>query len=581
MTIRSLLISKKTAQYLVLVLPLLIGMAFHQKIRSTYTAITKQQQTPLATLLEQGQDLYKKDAADKAIQLYTRALKTDAGILTALIDYGIALASQEKYAQAVPFFQTAVTIEPRNPVTQVQTGMCLAHVQRHEEALEHFQKALALSPNSCEAHLQMSKSLVALKKLDAALEHAQKAVHQEPKHILARMNLGFVYNERGELEKAIEQYKTVLTINPHFASALYNTGYSLKIAGHMQEAIPYLEKAIAARPNHVDSHIALSHVYWSLGDFAHAWKEYEWRWKMFPQDPRPLTIPAWDGTADLHDKKILLYTEQGMGDTLQFIRFAKNIKQRGAHVTCKIQKPLMKLLSTYPYVDTFVTEYPADLSKFDYQAPLLSMPGLLKITPQTLPTEMPYLTVDKNLVEFWRQKISGDKKFKIGLCWHVDPIHEKDKSPISRRSVPVDQFAQVINSNSVTVYSLQKINGVDQLKNLPADFNFSMATFDPHFDEVHGRFMDSAALIANLDLIITVDTSIAHLAAGLGKETWVLLPVSPDCRFSLGTCSMPWYPTMRLFRQKKAFDWSGALQEVKVALRKKVSAFEQAHKFNS
>lgn len=578
MNIRTALTGKKTAQYAVLLLPLVLGIAFHQQLHSLYTHATAPSQQKIASLLSQGQELYQKGNHDQARERYAQALTTDASIVPALTNYGIALASQDKYATALPFFQTAVTLNPHNPATHVQTGMCLAHLQRHEEAYEEFQKALALAPNFLEGHLQLSKTLVALKKLDDALTHAQQAVNIEPRHMLASMNLGYVYNERGDLENAIAQYKMVLTIDPNFASALYNTGYSLKIAGKMHEAIPYLQKAISVRPAHVDSHIALSHVYWSLGDFPKAWQEYEWRWKQFPQDPRPLSIPAWDGAADLHGKKIMLYTEQGMGDTLQFIRFAKNVKQLGAHVTCKVQKPLLKLLSSYPYVDTFITQFPDDLSVFDYQAPLLSMPGLLKLSPQTLPAEAPYLTVDKNLTELWRQKLASDKKFKIGLCWHVDPIHEKDKSPISRRSVPVELFSHLADPNKVTFYSLQKINGTDQLKNLPSDFTFSLATFDPHFDEAHGRFMDSAALIANLDLIITVDTSIAHLAAGLGKETWVLLPVSPDCRFSLGTNLSPWYPTMRLFRQQKAFDWHSVTQEIKIALNKKMATQTYAPK---
>lgn len=570
MNVQALLTCKKTAQYTVLLLPLIIGIAFQSHIRKLYAQSVTPSYQQTASLLTAGQEEYKKGNHTQARALYAQALSADASTLPALVNYGISLAAQEKYAEAVPFFQTAISINPHNPTTLVQTGMCLSHVQRHEEARELFKQALAIAPNFLEGHLQLSKSLVALKQLDEALAHAQRVTAIEPRHVLGRMNLGYVYNERGDLENAIAQYKMVLTIDPNFASALYNTGYSLKIAGKMHEAIPYLQKAIAIRPAHVDSHIALSHVYWSLGDFPKAWQEYEWRWKQFPKDPRPLSVPAWNGTANLRGKKILLYTEQGMGDTLQFIRFAKNIKERGAHITCKIQKPLLTLLSSYPYVDQFVIDFPANLAQFDYQAALLSLPGLLNLTPQTVVSEMPYLSVDKKLVELWHQKLAHDKNFKIGLCWHVDPIHEKDKSPISRRSVPVELFAHLADTHAVTFYSLQKINGTDQLKNLPADFSFSLATFDPHFDETHGRFMDSAALIANLDLIITVDTSIAHLAAGMGKETWVLLPLSPDCRFSLGTQQMPWYPTMRLFRQNKAFDWISVTQEIKKELHKKL-----------
>ena len=528
---------------------------------------------PTRLLLKKALRAYATGEIRQAITLYKNIITSDPYNIQALAHLGVALASRNDYAKALPLFQTASLLEG-TPTTLIQSGMCLHKLNRNDEALSYFKRALQYAPHSFDANMQASKALTAQQQLEKAEIYAKKAVSLQPDAILGLMNLGTVYNEQGKLNQALSCYKKVLTLQPSCASALYNCGYTLKLAGKMRQALPYLKKALEVRSNHVDTHIALSHAYWSLGDFENAWREYDKRWQRFKKDPRPMSIPLWDGKADLAGKQILLYCEQGMGDTLQFIRFAECIKKRGAYITCKIQKPLQDLLASYPYVDHFVTEWPSHqkLRAFDYQAPLMSMPGLLYMTPETLPQKTPYLFINDALVEKWHKKINSDTKFRVGLCWHVDPIHETEKSPLSKRSLSVDHFAPlntVPSPRGISFYSLQKINDTQMLETLPADFSFELASFDPHFDKTHGRFMDTAALIKNLDLVITVDTSICHLAAALGKETWVLLPYAPNCRFSVRRTDMPWYPTMRLFRQKQPFDWHAVIDEVRSALTKK------------
>ena len=239
-----------------------------------------------------------------------------------------------------------------------------------------------------------------------------------------------------------------------------------------------------------------------------------------------------------------------------------------AKVICKVQKPLVKLLSRCPFIDKVVHDI-NDAGTYDCYTHLMSLPRIFNMQPDNIPAEMPYLYADPTLEKEWKEKLSKDKNFKVGICWHVDPIHEETKSPWSLRSVELDQLAPLANIKNVTFYSLQKLdNPQQQLKNLPKGMTFH--TFGPDFDRKNGSFMDSAAIIKNLDLVITVDTCIAHLAGALNKSVWMLLPYAPDCRWYLKRTDSPWYPTMTMFRQKKPSHWDKTIENIAVALGKEI-----------
>jgi len=252
---------------------------------------------------------------------------------------------------------------------------------------------------------------------------------------------------------------------------------------------------------------------------------------------------------------------------MQFIRYAKIIKDMGATVICKVQKPLVKLLSSCPYIDEVFCEIDNSI-KYDTHAQIMSLPRILNTTNNTIPNEMNYLYANPKLEEEWKEKLSQDKNFKVGLCWHVDPIHEKDKSPWSIRSITLKQFKPFAKLNGVSFYSLQKFKDYKPLMNLPK--GLLLKTFGEDFDEKNGAFMDSAAIIKNLDLVITVDTCIAHLAGALNKPVWMFLPYSPDCRWYLKRTDTPWYPTMKLYRQSKPNDWKNAIKKVASDLSKEI-----------
>ena len=283
------------------------------------------------------------------------------------------------------------------------------------------------------------------------------------------------------------------------------------------------------------------------------------------------------GIAHLDGKTIFLHAEQGLGDTFQFIRYARIAKEKGGTVIAGVQKPLVKLLSLCPYIDKVVSldEKPP---AFDLHAPLMSLPYILKTTIDSVPTDIPYLYADSELVEYWKKKqLSSDKNIKVGICWQGNNKYSTPmlRATVAFKSIDINKLNPLGAVPGVSIYSLQKTTGTDQLKTLAPEF--MIHTFDDDFDESNGRFMDTAAVIKNLDLVITVDTSIGHLAAALGKPTWVILPNPPDWRWMLERDDTPWYPTMRLFRQPTPGDWESVIEVVAQELKKYVNQIKQAN----
>lgn len=518
------------------------------------------------SLIDHANAFYNNKQFGDAIITYKQTLNAQPEIIDALNHLANAYAKQEEYENAVHIYATMIDLNPGLLYAYIPLSTCLAQLNQFEKAAAYCQQAVRLKPDYTAAYFHLSRAYYELHRYQEGIAAAQKVVELEPNNIPAILQLGHVYNKSGNTQTAIVQYKKALELDPNFANARYNLGYTLRLEGKLNEALVHLNKAIELKPDYLDAHICRAQCWWSLDQFDNAFDEYEWRWKMFEFHPNDLDIPVWDSTQDLQNKTILIYAEQGMGDTLQFVRYAKEFKKRGAIVWCKAQKPLHDLLRMCDFIDH--VEHTYIKSAIDFQAPIMSLPRIFKTQPDTIPAYDAYLKADEKLVALWQKKL-GTKKLKVGLCWHVDPQHEITKSPYAKRSIHLKEFASLAHIPGIRFYSLQKVTGEDQLKEVP-DY-FKVHTFGPDFDESHGRFMDTAAVIKNLDLIITVDTSIAHLAAGLGKPVWMLLPFAPDCRWYLDRDDSPWYPTMKLFRQPKPFDWQTPIAHVCKQLTKRVS----------
>lgn len=376
------------------------------------------------------------------------------------------------------------------------------------------------------------------------------------------MNQAYQYVVTGDYQAADKIYQQLLTYYPDHADLLCNQGFVLRKQNKISKALTVYQKAQTRVPS-PNSRIerAISHIYLTLGDFEHGWPAYEYRWVTPPSYNQDLKKYLEHGGSFQH-KIVLLHAEYGLGDTLHFIRYAAELKKLGARVILQSQKQLVPLLSLCPYIDHVVSGE-ASIPAFDFEALLMSMPLIMHTTLATIPHQTPYLYAQPKLVSSWKQQLASDPHFKIGICWHADSHKNSNNSTVQRdaqeKSIPLQYLACLSELPGISVYSLQKIDGTDQLTALSR--NCTVKTFE-HLDSEHGPFMDTAALMQHLDLVITIDTSIAHLAGGLGIRTWVLLPYAADWRWLLDRTDSPWYPTMQLFRQSKPGDWASVIANV-------------------
>jgi hypothetical protein len=320
----------------------------------------------------------------------------------------------------------------------------------------------------------------------------------------------------------------------------------------------FYEKAIGLKPDHQEALFSQGLAYLVIGDWEQGWEGYERRWTRSEHiRMRSYDKPVWRGE-DLAGKKLFVCAEQGLGDTFQFIRYLEILKRSGAYIIFAPQKPLSVLLKLCPYIDEIVS-FADRPGHFDYHIPLVSIPHIMKTRVDSTPKNIPYLYADKQLVEKWRLELAADTNVRIGICWQGNSEYTTAflRAAVAGKSMHVSSFAPLTYIPGVTVYSLQHITGTDQLNLMPS--TMKLVVFDGDFDNSQGRFMDTAAVIKNLDLVITIDTSICHLAAGLGVSVWNLVPNPPDWRWMLDRVDTPWYSNMRLFRQPTPGDWKSVI----------------------
>lgn len=396
-----------------------------------------------------------------------------------------------------------------------------------------------------------------------AAEYVCRAIGLNPDMPVFHNNFGLICDAANQVEEAIAAYRRALELKPDYTVALTNLGVTLYWQGRFEEAVQCYLRALELQPDDAEAHRALGHARLLAGDFSLGWQDHEWRWQATPlkQSARVFSQPRWDGTADEH-QTILVYSEQGLGDALQFVRYLKLVKPRCRRLVLEVRRPLLPLLTRCLEVDQWVSAGDA-LPSFDVQVPLLSLPGVFRTTRETIPAEIPYLFAAPQLTAQWRARLGQLAGRKVGIGWQGSPTFVTDRC----RSIPLPQFAPLARVSGVALISLQKGPGAEQVQALQGDF--SVIDLAPELDESAGAFMDTAAVMQNLELVITSDTALAHLAGGLGVPVWVALPFVPDWRWLLERTDSPWYPTMRLFRQERAGDWTGVFRRMAAALRER------------
>ncbi len=467
------------------------------------------------------------------------------------------LKAKGEIEEAIAAYQMAIQLNPNGADTFMNLGDALKDRGRLDEAIDAFRAAVRLKPDVAKAHNQLGTALYGRRRLDEAIATYRTVVRLKPDHAAAHSNLGIALCDAGQLDEAIAECRTAIRLKSDLAEAHSNLGNALGDHGRLDEAISAYRDAIALKGDLAGAHWNLGTALLMKGDYAQGWPEYEWRWKVKElPSPRDVPQPLWDG-GDLAGRTILLRHEQGFGDTIQFLRYVPLVIQRGGKVIVECQQDLWRLLQSNAREWQVVAEGES-LPAFDVHCPLGSLPLAFGTTLQDIPAEVPYLSADDAAAARWRDRLGGDSgALNVGLVWAGNPAFRGDRLRSPRELSLYSPLAAVKN---VRFFSLQKGEAAKQAAHPPAGMNLTDWTSD------FGDFADTAALIANLDLVISSDTAVAHLAGAMGKPVWVILPLSPDWRWMLDRSDNPWYPTMRLFRQTKVGQWTDVIEQVAGAL---------------
>lgn len=540
----------------------LLDLTRYEQALESYNRALKIKPDHADALNNRGNALRSLNRYEEALDSYVRALKIKPGYANILNNHGNALLDLKRPEQALESYNRALEIQADYAEALYNRGAALRDLKRYEQALESYSGALKLKPDYVDALYNSGDILFNLNRLEEALECFNRVLKVKPDYAEALNNRGNALLGLQHFQEALASYDEALRIQPNYAQALYNRGNALLELKQLQAAIKSYEMAIMLEPEYVDAHWNSGLCYLQLGDFARGWEKYEWRRQKNEtgDKARKFLQPQWQGKESLQGKTIFLYSEQGFGDTLQFCRYAKSVADLGAHVILEVQKPLLKVLEHLEGVAQLLAKGDV-LPAFDFHCPLLSLPLAFKTDIESIPNTVPYLFAEKERISRWRENL-GVRGFKVGISWQGNHAGKIDIG----RSFSVGHFKLIAKIPSVRLISLQKNEGVEQLENQPENLKVEIPGHD--FDSGPDAFIDSAAVISSLDLVITSDTAIAHLAGALGCPTWVALKHVPDWRWMLDGGDSAWYPTMRLFRQPKRGDWASVFNEMHAELLK-------------
>jgi len=533
-----------------------------------------------------------------ALNAFQRAVSLAPGFAEAQANLGAALTEQDRLEAAVAALRKSISLAPDNPPVHNNLGTALKKQGRLQEAAVAYREAIRLSPGYAEAMCNLAAVLRELGKFEEAVSYCRKAIETAPNLAKAYNTIGVVMLDQEKIEEAVSYFRQAITLAPRDPDAYLNLGDALAEQGQhdqpiiqcqkaaelapdsadvqvhlgvslfqarrLDEAAACFRRAILLRPDRAEGHFNLGIALLAAGHMAEGWKNYEWRWRT----PRLFAVrrhfaqPAWDGGGA---GRLLIHAEQGLGDTLHFCRYAPLAAARGVRVILEVPPPLVRLLRSLPGVDTVIARG-EELPEFDVHAYMLSLPYIFGTVLETIPGATPYLFADPADIEAMRARLGQAEAQKtglrVGLAWAGNSYANlPDMAAVDRRrSLAPEHLAPLFDIPEIDFISLQKGGKA------PAAFGLT------DFMDDMRDFADTAALVENLDLVISVDTSVAHLAGALGKPVWLLNRYDTEWRWLDGRTDSPWYPGMRLFRQSAPGDWDGVIAEVAAALREKAWA---------
>ena len=507
--------------------------------------------------------MYQKNNIKEAIKYYKKGLKIEPLNLKALNNLAILYENKNNFKRAIRYYKEALKIFPLS--SEINTNLANVFLKEGEidKAIILYNNSINIDPNKSNAHNNLASALKKKGLLSESIKEYNTALKIDPQNSKAHFNLGILLEEIGKNKEAITSYKESLKIDPKFIEAYTNLGIVLQQEGAHELSINYYKNALALEPKDPKTRWNLAIAQLLTGNYKDGWRNYDWRLNNVNSNKlhsSPKTKPVFDNIINKNES-LLVISEQGLGDTIQYMRYIPYLRKLGLNISFSAQKNLHDLIKVSNIDSDPLSPEEADLVTDRRWIPLLSIPKNLDINPNNPIVLKPYIKTKNNLLYKWKIELSREKRPIVGINWQGGLSMEK--SSYKGRSIPLENFATILKQNDVTFLSLQKGYGSEQLKN--CSFKHKFVSCQEKIDQVWD-FTESAAIAANCDIIITCDTSVAHLAGGMGLKVWLLLKDIPFWTWGLHRKSTFWYPSMRLFRQDKKNDWSTLFEKVGLEL---------------
>jgi tetratricopeptide (TPR) repeat protein len=505
--------------------------------------------------------LNEKHQTDSAIEYFQKALQADPDYAEASNNLGIALAWQNEIEQAMKCFVDAINSNPQMHNAYFNLAGVHSKIDMLEDAADLYRKAIQINSHYPEAHNNLAITLNELGLKKQAIEEYKKAIQLKPDFCHAYTNIAIAETQIGQLNDALQHAKKAIELSPEIPQYHYNLANALKAIGNCQDALKSYDRAISFKPDYPEAIWNRAITLLLSGDLAIGFEQYkkrrDSRLEIFTY-PNKFDKPIYT-SGSLAGKRLLVHWEQGLGDSIQFVRFLPLIKKLGAHIIYEERKALIDIFKNIDGIDELVTHRPGIKPEvdFDMYAPLMDLPAILGVTTDSIPAKVPYIRPDKQKSEIWKQRLKTTD-LKVGIVWAGKPKHGNDHN----RSCSLADFAPLAAIEGVKTYSLQKGDAARQIQQYKAQIKVE------NLGEQLDNFTDTAAAIDNLDLIISVDTSVLHLAGAMGKKTFALIPYHPDWRWMLSTDKSPWYPTMKIFRQREWGKWNDVFETIQKHITK-------------
>lgn len=509
-------------------------------------------------LVNMGNVYKSQKQFDKAMQCYTKALALKPLHPDYLVNLGSVYQEMDLFNEALALYESALKQNPMHFEALLNMGNTHQLLDQADKALECYKKALLMQPRNSELLIYIGRCYVGLTQFEIALKCYQRALELTPDSSSCLMNLGNVFQALSRFDEAFEYYQKALALQPDYAECLMNIGNTHYSLGCLDQALEFYDRVLTLNPDHESCKFNLSLTQLTQGNFSEGWKNYDFRMAVRKFDyyvPFLKDTPLYEGQTSLEGKTVLVCAEQGLGDFIQFIRYVPLLTAKGTKVIVVPADKFTTLLSCFSFD---VPRYKIG-DDIDYWIPVMSLPRVFNTVLETIPQNIPYIVADPDKVRMMQHLIPSSDKKNIGIVWQGSKKHRKDRF----RSTPIEKWSPILQLENVNIYSLQWGDESKDLKKLPSNLQSRVTDLSTHMHD----FFDTAAIISHLDLIISIDTAMVHLAGAMNVPCWMLVTKVADWRWLLDREDSPWYPSMKIFRQEQAGNWEGVIQRVVDTLR--------------